>query len=76
MEAGMIITVYLASALVAGIIAGAVAPNKRRHPGYWMIFSFLIPPFVLLLLILPRGHGDHRRGRDPFHDEDDDDNVL
>jgi hypothetical protein len=75
MEAGMLITVYLASALVAAIIAGVVAPAKRRHPGYWTIASFLVPPVVLLLLILPRGRGVYQPGRDPFLDHDDDHRI-
>lgn len=58
MNAGMMgITIYLISALLAGITAGIYAPLKRRHPGYWMTISFLLPPFVLLLLWLPKGHG-------------------
>ena len=71
METGMLITVYLTSALVAGLIAGIVAPAKRRHGGYWVMFCFLCPPLVILLLILPRGRFYHDPRRDPFHDEDD-----
>jgi hypothetical protein len=74
MNTGLAITVYLSAALLAGITAGAAAPAKRRHPGYWTILSFLLPPTVLLLLLLPRGHGVHRRD-DPFYDRDDDDNL-
>jgi hypothetical protein len=71
MNAGLAITVYLTSALVAGVVAGATAPNKRRHPGYWTIIAFLLPPTVLLLLLLPRGHGAYRP-HDPYFDKDDD----
>ena len=74
MHAGLAITVYLTSALVAGVIAGAIAPGKRRHPGYWTILSFLVPPTVLLLLLLPRGKGIHRAD-DPYFDKDDGDNF-
>lgn len=74
MNAGLAITVYLTSALVAGVIAGATAPNKRRHPGYWTILAFLVPPTVLLLLLLPRGKGVHRAD-DPYYDKDDDDSL-
>jgi hypothetical protein len=74
MHAGLAITVYLTAALVAAIIAGATAANKRRHPGYWTIFSFLVPPTVLLLLLLPRGRGIYRAD-DPYYDKDDDDNL-
>jgi hypothetical protein len=68
MHAGLAITIYLTSALVAGVIAGATAANKRRHPGYWTILSFLVPPTVLLLLILPKGKGIHRAD-DPYDDK-------
>lgn len=72
MPTGLVITLYLASALTAGLIAGVVAPAKRRHPGYWVIAAFLFPPSVLLLLLLPTGRGQHRRD-DPYLDRDDDD---
>lgn len=71
MNPGLAITVYLSSALIAGIIAGATAPNKRRHPGYWVVLAFLVPPAVLLLLLLPRGKGVHRAD-DPYADKEDD----
>jgi hypothetical protein len=59
MNGGVGITIYLSSALVAGVLAGAVAPAKRRHQGYWMVFSFLLPPLVVVLLMLPRGHSTY-----------------
>ena len=71
MHAGLAITIYLSSALVAGIIAGATAANKRRHPGYWTIFALLMPPTVLLLLLLPRGKGIYRAD-DPYCEREDD----
>jgi hypothetical protein len=76
METGMLITVYLTSALVAGLLAGIIAPAKRRHGGYWVLFSFLFPPSVLLLLILPRGRFHHNPRRDPFQDSDDHDDLF
>ena len=71
MNPGLAITVYLISALIAGVVAGATASNKRRHPGYWTVISFLIPPTVLLLLLLPRGKGVYRAD-DPYADKLDD----
>lgn len=76
MSTGMLITVYLSSALIAAIIASIVAPVKNRHVGYWMIFAFLIPPAILILLLMPRGRRPHHYGRDPFHDQDDRDTLL
>lgn len=76
MDTGMVITIYLTSALIAAITASIAAHGRSRHPGYWMIFSFLFPPAVLLLLLLPKGRGQYERGRDPFSDRDDNDNFF
>lgn len=77
MTTAMVITVYLSSALICGLIAASVAPGRGRHPGYWMIGAFLFPPSVILLLLLPRGKGDYNGKRsDPFRDADDRDSLL
>jgi hypothetical protein len=72
----MLITVYLCSALVGGLTAAIVAPYRGRHPGFWVIFGFLIPPLVIVLLILPAGRGRYYHDRDPFLDRDDIDDLL
>jgi hypothetical protein len=59
MNGGIGITIYLSSALVAAVLAGAVAPAKRRHQGYWTVFCFLLPPLVVVLLLLPRGRSTY-----------------
>jgi hypothetical protein len=74
MNPGLLITLILASSLTASVIAGVVAPNKRRHPGYWTIAAFLFPPSVILLLLLPVGRGVHNRD-DPYIDRDDHDEL-
>lgn len=71
MDTGQLITVYLVSALVAGLVATLVARAKRRHSGYWMLLCFLFPPLVLLLLVLPKGRILRDAERDPFADKDD-----
>ena len=53
--AGLVITAYLASALAAGVAAGAVAPKKKRHQGFWTTLGFLAPPLILVLFLLPKG---------------------
>jgi hypothetical protein len=70
MSAGLLITVYLASSLLAGTLAGAVSARKRRHHGFWTAGAFLFPPLLLLLLFLPRGN--YRPVRD---NEEWDDNL-
>jgi hypothetical protein len=67
MNGGIGITIYLSSALVAGVLAGAVAPAKKRHQGYWTVFSFLCPPVVVILLLLPRGNSTYY-AREPRND--------
>lgn len=76
MTTAMLITVYLAAALVCGLLAAVVAPARGRHSGYWLIAAFLFPPSVILLLLLPRGRGNYRHGADPFRDADDRDHLL
>jgi hypothetical protein len=70
MDAGIWITVYLTAALVASIVAGIAATAKRRHPGYWLVFSFLCPPLVLILLLLPHGYVPRNIMREPRDDDD------
>ncbi len=70
MDAGIAITIYLTSALVASIIAGMVATAKQRHPGYWLVFAFLCPPLVLILLLLPKGYVPRNIMHEPRDDDD------
>jgi hypothetical protein len=66
MDTGQLMTVYLASALVAGLAATMVARAKNRHSGYWMLICFLFPPLILLLLVLPKGGNLQDPQLDPF----------
>jgi hypothetical protein len=72
MNAGLAITVYLASSLIAGTIAGAVAHRKRRHHGFWTTGAFLFPPLLLLLLVLGKGGYVRRR---PFTEWEEDEEL-
>jgi hypothetical protein len=56
-------SIALAAALLGGILAGI----KNRDYSFWIAWSFLVPPFVLLLLFLPRQEGP--RPRRPTLDE-------
>lgn len=58
---GLAITIYLASAITAGVVGGAVAAKKKRHQGFWTVFAFLFPPLLLFLFLLPKG--DYRPPR-------------
>jgi hypothetical protein len=55
--------VAIASAVVAGILAGA----KRRDHSFWAAWSFLFPPMLLVLLLMPANKGP--RPRKPGLDE-------
>ena len=55
--------VAIASAIIAGIVAGA----KRRDYSFWAAWSFLFPPMLLLLLLMPANKGP--RPRRPGIDE-------
>ncbi len=56
MPAAVVLTVWLASGLIAGTIGGQVSQRKRRHPGFWTTATFLFPPLLLVLVFLPRGN--------------------
>jgi hypothetical protein len=73
MDTGQLITIYLTTALVAGLVATMVARGKHRHSGYWMLVCFLFPPLVLVLIFLPKGRNVHDPHRDPFTGKTDDD---
>jgi hypothetical protein len=55
--------VAIASAVLAGILAGL----KRRDHSFWAAWSFLFPPMLLLLLVMPVNRG--ARPRRPSIDE-------
>ena len=55
--------VAIASAIIAGIVAGA----KRRDHSFWAAWSFLFPPMLLVLLLMPSNKGP--RPRRPGLDE-------
>jgi hypothetical protein len=55
--------VAIASALVGGIVAGI----KRRDHSFWAAWSFLFPPMLLVLLLMPSNKGP--RVRKPGLDE-------
>lgn len=68
---GLLITGYLASALAAGVVAGAVAPKKKRHQGFWTTLAFLAPPLVFILLSLPQGTWTPARSEPEWDDDTD-----
>lgn len=55
--------VSTAAAFLAGILAGI----KRRDHSFWAAWSFLVPPMLLLILLMPTNKGP--RPRRPSLDE-------
>ncbi|MFT3731596.1 MAG: hypothetical protein QM780_09295 [Hyphomicrobium sp.] len=61
------IVLWGAVAIVASILAAFLAGIKNRDYSYWVAWSFLVPPFVVWLLLLPRNKGP--RPRQPSLDD-------
>jgi hypothetical protein len=61
------IVLWGAVAITASVVAGFLAGIKNRDTSYWIAWSFLVPPFLLWLLLLPRNKGP--RPRRPTLDE-------
>jgi hypothetical protein len=50
-------------AISASILGGILAGIKNRDLSYWISWSFLVPPVVLWLLLLPAHKGPRPRQR-------------
>ena len=50
-----------------GVVAGILARVKRRDHSFWAAWSFLFPPMLLILLVMPANKGP--RPRRPGIDE-------
>jgi hypothetical protein len=57
------------AAVGSGILAGILAGVKRRDHSFWAAWSFLFPPMLLILLLLPKNQGP--KPRRPSLDEED-----
>lgn len=56
--------VAVGSAILAGLLAGI----KRRDHSFWAAWSFIFPPMLLLLLVMPKNTG--ARPRQPRLDDE------
>jgi hypothetical protein len=54
-------------AIVSSVLAAVIAGMKRRDHSFWAAWSFLVPPMLLLLLVIPSNKGP--RARRPSIDE-------
>ena len=48
MEIGLIVTVYVTSAIVSAILCAVVASEKNREVAPWVVAGFLFPLFTLI----------------------------
>ena len=62
-----VIAVWGIVAIVSSILAAIVAGVKRRDHSFWAAWSFLVPPMLLILLVMPSNKGP--RPRRPSIDE-------
>ncbi len=63
------IVIWGLTALAAAVIAGVLAGVKNRDYSFWIAWSFLFPPLVFFLLLLPRYQGERPR-RPPLDEQE------
>ena len=56
-----VIAVWGVVAIVSSILAAIVAGMKRRDHSFWAAWSFLFPPMLLILLVMPSNKGPRLR---------------
>jgi len=62
-----VIAIWGVTALVSALLAAILAGIKRRDHSFWAAWSFLVPPMLLILLVMPSNRGP--RPRRPSIDE-------
>jgi hypothetical protein len=63
------IVIWGLTAMAASLLAGIVAAAKNRDVSYWMGWSFVLPPMVIALFLIPALK--EPRARRPSDDDDD-----
>jgi hypothetical protein len=65
-----IVAIWGVVAIASAIIGGLVASAKGRDHSFWAAWSFLIPPMLLILLVMPshKGPRPRRAGIDEIED--------
>ena len=66
-----VIAIWGVVAIASAIVAGIVASVKRRDHSFWAAWSFLVPPMLLILLLMPshKGARPRRPGIDEVEDK-------
>lgn len=55
------VVIWGAVAFGAMALAGVLAGIKNRDVSFWMGWSFIVPPMVLILVLLPKNQGPRPR---------------
>jgi H+/Cl- antiporter ClcA len=56
-----VIAIWGIVAIAPAIVAGIVASIRRRDHSFWAAWSFLVPPMLLILLLMPSHKGPRQR---------------
>jgi membrane protein implicated in regulation of membrane protease activity len=62
------IAIWGVTAIVSAALAGIVAGIKNRDYSFWIAITFLLPPVLLILVLLPRLK--ERRMQPPVSEEE------
>jgi hypothetical protein len=62
------IAIWGVTAIVSAALAGIVAGIKNRDYSFWIAITFLLPPVLLILVLLPRLK--ERRTQPPVSEEE------
>ncbi len=65
------IVIWGLTAIAASLLAGIVAGIKNRDVSYWMGWSFVLPPMVIALFLIPA----LKQPRPAPRSDDDDDSA-
>ena len=69
MNAVTVISLWGLLAIGASAGAGVIAAVKNRDHSWWAAWSFVLPPMLIALLLLPANKGPRPKGRS-FDDDD------
>ena len=69
MNAVQVIAVWRIVSIAAAVAAGIIAAVRNRDHSWWAAWSFVFPPMLIILLLMPRNTGP--RPRRPSLDEED-----
>ncbi len=70
MGGNAIVVFWGLASLSAMLLAGLLAMLKNRDYSFWMAWSFLLPPAVIILALMPKVTGATRPRRPTLDEED------